>query len=197
MELAKETFVSPSSHGKRVKGWGDVVHLVEALARKSPRVQPCLSVNRVCWHMPVIPAEAGGAEARLSSAVQPVQARLSLGGRVLTGSNKGRKKWKDAHGHVSEQVGKLRFRELHRFPDGITAGGKSLGRWDEGVRADLGEGRTLCFFPSARTPRSLPPLLGAVLERGSARQGPAMFPVGMALGSPTPSKWLPSPWPLG
>lgn len=65
------------------------------------------------------------------------------------------------------------------------------------VRADLREGRTPYFFSSAGTPRSPPPLLGAVLERGSARQAPAMFPVGMALHSPTPSKWLPSPWPLG
>lgn len=59
------------------------------------------------------------------------KARLSWGGGRGTGSNKqtnkGRKKWEDAYGHVSEQVGKL-FRELHQFPDGITAGGKSLGR---------------------------------------------------------------------
>lgn len=59
------------------------------------------------------------------------KARLSWGGGArhwLKQTNKGRKKWEDAYGHVSEQVGKLRFRELHQFPDGITAGGKSLGR---------------------------------------------------------------------
>lgn len=142
------------------------------------------------WYLPVVPAlgeaAAGGSEVHGHPQLH-CEFQANLGYLV---SNKD---WKSTHGYGCRD-GKTEAQSVASAPSESQLEERA---WVGSEKGEMKEKRPLGPFPSAGLPGPPPPLLGAVQERGSAGPAPAMFPVGMALDSPTPLQWLPSPWPLG